>query len=60
MKPPFLCSIALFGAWLLNPLLQVEHEPVVGTSSGATATTSATDDQSVQKPTTKKGSSTMR
>lgn len=60
MKFLFLSSIAVLGAWLTQPALQVEHEPVVTTPNASTATTPSKDDQPAQKPTTKNGGNTMR
>jgi hypothetical protein len=50
-------ALALLGAWLVQPTLQVDHAPVV---TGTPPAADATDDQSPQKPTTNKGGRTMR
>jgi hypothetical protein len=61
MKTLFFGSIALLGAWLLGPQLQVEHDPVlVPTTTATTAAADANAGQPAQKPTTKKGGTTMR
>lgn len=53
MKTLLFGLVALLGAWLVQPALQVDHEPV-----GA-PTTTARDDQS-PPPTTREGGRTMR
>lgn len=55
MKTLLFRSALLLGPWLMQPALQVDHEPTV--PNGTPATTSTQDDP---KPATKKGGSTMR